>query len=69
MTPYQTAIAKLQQLPDPLVNEVNHFIDQLLALRTADFAPTPESDLTSLMKLAETGFSEWNDPEEDIYGE
>ena len=24
---------------------------------------------TVMMKLAETGFSEWNDPEEDIYND
>lgn len=30
MTAYETAIAKLQRLPEPLVQEVNDFIDFLL---------------------------------------
>lgn len=30
MTAYETAISKLQRLPEPLVQEVNDFIDFLL---------------------------------------
>ncbi len=26
-------------------------------------------EATAMMKLAETGFQEWNDPEEDIYND
>ncbi len=42
------------QLP---VEEINQLIEEITeTMGTKDF-----------MKLAETGFQEWNDPEEDIY--
>ncbi|WP_107668792.1 hypothetical protein [Cyanothece sp. BG0011] len=44
----------IMQLP---IEEINQLID--------DIQETIETK--ELMKLAETGFQEWNDPEEDIY--
>ncbi|MGB5594347.1 MAG: hypothetical protein WBM32_03835 [Crocosphaera sp.] len=46
--------AMIMQLP---IEEINQLID--------DIQETIETK--ELMKLAETGFQEWNDPEEDIY--
>jgi hypothetical protein len=76
MNTYQNTLAKLNQLSEPLLQEVNNFIDSLLLQQTKNISPkTPtnninlsqEPDTFNLMQLAETGFSEWNDPEEDIY--
>jgi hypothetical protein len=36
MTAYETTISKLQQLPEPLVQEVNDFIDFLLVKQDRD---------------------------------
>ena len=73
---YQNTLAKLNQLSEPLLQEVNNFIGCLLLQQTQNISPqTPtdninlsqDPDTSNLMQLAETGFPEWNDPEEDIY--
>ena len=46
--------AMILQFP---VEEINELIAEI---RKA-------SEIAEFMKLAETGFTEWNDPEEDIY--
>ena len=72
MNAYQNTIAKLSQLPEPMLQEVDHFIDSLLLqqnLRQNNNPVTDKMETLTLMKLAETGFSEWHDPEEDIYNE
>ena len=78
MNTYQNTLAKLNQLPEPLLQEVNNFIDSLLLKENQTISPqTPTDkinlsqypDTFNLMQLAETGFSEWNDPEEDIYND
>ena len=78
MNTYQNTLAKLNQLSEPLLQEVNNFIDSLLLQQNQNISPkTPtdninlsqDSDTFNLMQLAETGFSEWNDPEEDIYND
>lgn len=38
--------------------------EELIALMTAI---EEKLETVSIMQLAETGFQEWNDPEEDIY--
>lgn len=40
--------------------------EELIALMTAI---EEKLETVSIMQLAETGFQEWNDPEEDIYNE
>ena len=40
--------------------------EELIALMTAI---EEKLETVSIMQLAETGFPEWNDPEEDIYNE
>lgn len=76
MNTYQNTLAKLNQLSEPLLQEVNNFIDSLLLQQTQTISPkiptdninlSQDPDIFNLMQLAETGFSEWNDPEEDIY--
>ena len=78
MNTYQNTLAKLNQLSEPLLQEVNNFIDSLLLKENQTISPkTPtdninlsqDPDTFNLMQLAETGFSEWNDPEEDIYND
>jgi hypothetical protein len=78
MNTYQNTLAKLNQLPEPLLQEVNNFIDFLLLKENQTISPqTPtdnislsqDPDTFNLMQLAETGFPEWNDPEEDIYND
>ena len=72
MNAYQNTIAKLSQQPEPMLQEVDHFIDSLLLqqnLRQNNNPVTDKMETLTLMKLAETGFSEWHDPEEDIYNE
>ncbi|MFN9175676.1 MAG: hypothetical protein ACK58N_14535 [Synechocystis sp.] len=72
MNAYQNTIAKLSQLPEPMLQEVDHFIDSLVLhqnLRQNNNPVTDKIETLTLMKLAETGFSEWHDPEEDIYNE
>jgi hypothetical protein len=71
MNAYQNTIAKLSQLPEPMLQEVDHFIDSLLLQQNLqDNNPVADKmETLTLMKLAETGFSEWYDPEEDIYNE
>jgi hypothetical protein len=72
MNAYQNTIAKLSQLPEPMLQEVDHFIDSLLLqqnLRQNNNPVTDKMETLTLMKLAETGFSEWHDPEENIYNE
>ncbi len=44
------------QLP---VEEINQLIDEI----------TETIETKEFMKLAETGFKEWDDPEEDIYND
>ena len=74
-------MSKLSQLPKPLLKEVNKFIDALLLKestaqkaisslqQTDNLSIVPELDTYPLMQLAETGFTEWNDPEEEIYND
>ncbi len=81
MNPYQNTMSKLNQLPEPLLKEVNQFIDALLLKentaqkaisslqQTDNLSIVPDLDTYPLMQLAETGFTEWNDPEEDIYND
>jgi hypothetical protein len=78
MNTYQNTLAKLNQLSEPLLQEVNNFIDSLLLNENQTISPqtsmdninlSQDPDTFNLMQLAETGFSEWNDPEEDIYND
>ena len=75
MSSYQNTIAKLNQLPEPLLQEVNDFIDFLLLKQNQSVSSLPITndsqnlDTLTFMQLAETGFSEWHDPEEDIYND
>ena len=78
MNTYQNTLAKLNQLSEPLLQEVNNFIDSILLKENQTISPktttdninlSQDPDAFNLMQLAETGFSEWNDPEEDIYND
>ncbi len=48
--------AMILQLP---VDEIKQLIEEI----------TESLEIKEFMRLAETGFNEWNDPEEDIYNE
>ena len=72
MNAYQNTIAKLNQLHEPMLQEVDDFIDSLLLQKHVQQDSNPityDMNVREMMQLAETGFSEWNDPEEDIYND
>ena len=77
MNPYQKTVAKINQLPEPLLQEVNKFIDSLLLKQKqtvfssliSDQPTSQNVDTLDFMQIAETGFLEWNDLEEDIYND
>ena len=72
MATYQKTIAKLSQLSEPMLQAVDSFIDSLLHqqnLQQDNHLVAEKMEILTMMKLAETGFSEWHDPEEDIYDE
>jgi hypothetical protein len=77
MNPYQKTVAKINQLPEPLLQEVNKFIDSLLLKQKqtvfssliSDQPTSQNVDPLDFMQIAETGFLEWNDLEEDIYND
>jgi hypothetical protein len=77
MNPYQKTVAKINQLPEPLLQEVNKFIDSLLLKQKqtvfssliSDQSTPQNVDTLDFMQIAETGFLEWNDLEEDIYND
>jgi len=77
MNPYQKTVAKINQLPEPLLQEVNKFIDSLLLKQKqtvfssliSDQPTSQNVDILDFMQVAETGFLEWNDLEEDIYND
>jgi hypothetical protein len=77
MNPYQKTVAKINQLPEPLLQEVNKFIDSLLLKQKqtvfssliSDQSTSQNVDTLDFMQIAETGFLEWNDLEEDIYND
>ena len=66
MTPSQTAIAKLQQLPESLLNEVNQFIDQLLQQYSHNDNQEQDISLTkSMSQMAEKSFAKIWDNADD----
>jgi hypothetical protein len=58
MTPYDTAEAKIQQLPESLVQEVNDFIDFLL-LRQDSKRWELWNQFSDSLGLSEAGFSDY----------
>lgn len=65
---WQPAIAEQVRL---YIAEIIGLADQdaleLLRSRVSEQEIENKLETPTFMKLAETGFSEWNDPEEDIY--
>lgn len=55
--------------PNPTIEEIKALIFQLPIQEQITLIEDLEERLETLtmMQLAETGFSEWNEPEEDIY--
>ncbi len=55
--------------PNPTIEEIKTLIFQLPIREQITLIEELEERLETLtmMQLAETGFSEWNEPEEDIY--
>lgn len=58
MTVYETTISKIQQLPEPLVQEVNDFIDFLLVKQDRDHWQL-WTHFRGTAEMAESGFSEY----------
>ena len=66
MTSYQTAILKLQQLPEPLIDEVNQFIDQLIEQKSSIEDVQHDSTLTkSMQAMAKKSFAKIWDNDDD----
>ncbi|MDM9385579.1 hypothetical protein QUB80_33530 [Chlorogloeopsis sp. ULAP01] len=57
--------------PTPSVEEIKNMILQLPIeeLMRLMVAIEEKLETVAIMQLAETGFQEWNDPEEDIYND
>jgi hypothetical protein len=58
MNLYDETILKIRQLPEPLVQEVNDFVDFLMIKRNSDRAEL-WTQLTEALKLAESDFSDY----------
>jgi hypothetical protein len=58
MNLYDETISKIRQLPEPLVQEVNDFVDFLLIKRNGDRAQL-WTQLTEALKIAESDFSDY----------
>lgn len=69
---YTYVVEKIQTLPEPLLREVDDFVDFLLARYSPDSHPaTDEYPGTLLARLSASGGSfDWlNDPAEDVYSD
>ena len=58
MTPYDVTIAKIHQLPESLVQEVNDFIDFLL-VRQDTIRWQQWSQFSESLELSDAGFSDY----------
>ena len=65
---------KLDQWKPDIAEQVRQYITEIIELADQDDLKLFHSRISeqeiehkTFMKLAETGFSEWNEPEEDIY--
>jgi Protein of unknown function (DUF2281) len=58
MNLYDKIISKIRQLPEPLVQEVNDFIDFLLIKRNS-YRAELWMQLTEALKIAESDFSDY----------
>lgn len=58
MSVYDETISKIRQLPEPLVQEVNDFVDFLLIKRNSDRAEL-WTQITEALKIAESDFSDY----------
>lgn len=69
---YTNVVDKIQTLPEPLLREVDDFVDFLLARYVPETPPfNDEYPAALLTRLAAAGGSfDWlNDPDEDIYSD
>jgi hypothetical protein len=69
---YVYVLEKIQALPEPLLREVDDFVDFLLARYVPEVRPTDEEYPAALLtRLSASGGSfDWlNDPAEDIYSD
>ncbi len=64
-------VEKIQRLPEPLLREVEDFVDFLLARYHSEALPEDEYSAALMTRIAEAGGAyDWlNDPSEDIYSD
>lgn len=64
-------VEKIQSLPEPLLREVDDFVDFLLARYQLEATPTDEYPAALMSRLSAAGgaFDWLNDPAEDIYSD
>ncbi len=59
MTVYDETITKIQQLPEPLVHEVNDFVDFLLTKQESAAWQMREQESAEAIVIAEEGMSDY----------
>jgi len=63
----QTLVNRVKELEDRILNQESKILG--IEAFTAKMKLANNGNILTMMQLAETGFQEWNDPEEDIYND
>ncbi|WP_217360052.1 DUF6334 family protein [Anabaena sp. UHCC 0253] len=64
---YQILVNRVKELEDRILNQESKILG--IEAFTSKMKLADHGNILTMMQLAETGFQEWNDPEEDIYND
>lgn len=64
---HQTLVNRVQELEERFLNQESRILGIEAVTSKMNFSDN--GNILTMMQLAETGFQEWNDPEEDIYND
>jgi hypothetical protein len=64
---YQILVNRVKELEDRILNQESKILK--IEAFTSKMKLADNGNILTMMQLAETGFQEWNDPEEDIYND
>ncbi len=64
---HQTLVNRVQELEERILNQESKILG--IEAFTSKMKLADNGNTLTIMQLAETGFQEWNDPEEDIYND
>ncbi|MDD1413726.1 hypothetical protein MEN41_03340 [Dolichospermum sp. ST_con] len=64
---YQKLVNRVQELEERILNQESKILG--IESITSKINFSDNGNTLTIMQLAETGFQEWNDPEEDIYND